>query len=119
MLKITQIKHGFSEVGHYASLVNAESNINKFNVILDMVKCFILYGARAQDFWRFEFYRKSRRERNRYMTNMRWLSIVKKINRFQCKSNQILPSTDKMSRKMMDLTMACAGGGVIYSITKS
>lgn len=111
MLNVSQIKHGFSEVGHYASLVKSESNINKFYVILDMIKCFIKYGARAQDYWRFEFHRKSNRERNRYMTNMRWLSIVKKINRFQYKSNQ------NSSMQLADGKEAW--GGVIYSITKN
>lgn len=83
MLKIAQIKHGFSEINYYAGLVQANYNMKKIGVIADMIKCFILYGARAQDYWRFEFHKKSGRERDRYMTNMRWLSVVKKLSRTQ------------------------------------
>ncbi len=104
MLNLSQIKHGFSEIGQYADLVKSDYNINKLNVLFDMVKCFFIYGARAQDYWRFEFHKKSRRERNRYMTNMRWLSVVKKLGRIQRNNISTESKISKDSRGI-------AGGG--------
>ena len=42
-----------------------------------MLKCALLYGARPSDYFFFSFHTKSRWERNRYMTNGRWLKLLK------------------------------------------
>ena len=42
-----------------------------------MLKCALMYGARPLDYWMFSFYKKSRWERRRYMTNYKWLKLLK------------------------------------------
>lgn len=50
-------------------------------VVLDMLWCVLRYGARPIDYVRFEFYKKNHRERNRYLTILRYF---KHLRRFGC-----------------------------------
>lgn len=44
-----------------------------------MLWCLIRYGARPLDYTRFEFHKKSRRERNRYLTLYRYKGLLKQF----------------------------------------
>lgn len=44
-----------------------------------MLWCLVRYGARPTDYVRFEFHRKSARERNRYLTFYRYLKMLKRF----------------------------------------
>lgn len=52
----------------------------KLRISGSMLYCILRYGARPIDYERFEFHRKSHRERNRYMTIMRYFKIAKRID---------------------------------------
>lgn len=54
---------------------------NRTLYLIDMVWCLLRYGAQPIDYTRFEFYKKSRRERNRYLTLFRYFKYVKKIRK--------------------------------------
>lgn len=47
--------------------------------IISMLWCLMRYGARPMDYVRFEFHRKSARERNRYLTFYRYLKMLKRF----------------------------------------
>lgn len=46
---------------------------------MDIMYCIARYGVRACDYDMFQFYKKSRFERNRYMSTLRWYSLYKKM----------------------------------------
>lgn len=70
---------GFREFGEQAQIVSSTYGGSKFHWIVSMVWCLIRYGARPMDYVRFEFHRKSARERNRYLTLYRYKKL---LNRF-------------------------------------
>ena len=70
---------GFREFGEQAQIVSSTYGGSKFHWIVSMVWCLMRYGARPMDYVRFEFHRKSARERNRYLTLYRYKKL---LNRF-------------------------------------
>lgn len=44
-----------------------------------MAWCMVRYGARPIDYVRFEFHKKSGRERDRYLTIFRYFKLAKKL----------------------------------------
>ena len=84
----------------------------KLRILASMIYCLIRYGARPIDYERFEFFRKSRYERNRYMTFLRYFKVFKSIDsetrRFISgeKRNEYEAFADYIHRKWMiaDLT---------------
>lgn len=70
---------GFREFGEQAQIVSSTYGGSKFHWIVSMVWCLVRYGARPMDYVRFEFHRKSARERNRYLTLYRYKKL---LNRF-------------------------------------
>lgn len=81
MAVIKRIKQAMSEFPEQASIVSNSYGGCKFCWMLDMAWCIIRYGARPIDYVRFEFHKKSGRERNRYLTIYRYFALYKKIRK--------------------------------------
>lgn len=77
MFFIRYLKKGLDEMKSLSKAISDTSGISSFSIKTDMIKCAILYGARPSDYFFFSFHEKSKWERNRYMTNKRWLKLLK------------------------------------------
>ncbi len=64
---------------------------------LDEIMCFFRYGASPEDYYRYEFYKKSGYERNKYITYRRGRAIVKRYN----DKNSVRVLDDKVSFNQM------------------
>lgn len=71
------IGKGLDEMNRLSKTISESSGISPFRIKADMIKCALLYGARPSDYFFFSFHEKSKWERNRYMTNGRWLKLLK------------------------------------------
>lgn len=91
---VKRIKQALSEFPEQAALVRKTYGGCKSRWMIDMVWCFFRYGARPIDYVRFEFHKKSGRERNRYLTIFRYFAFNKrmqkgiKYNLSGCKSEE-------------------------------
>lgn len=81
MAVLKRIKQAMSEFPEQAAIVSESYGGCKFCWMLDMAWCILRYGARPIDYVRFEFHRKSGRERNRYLTIYRYFALYKKIKK--------------------------------------
>lgn len=81
MSALRRIKQAFSEFPEQATIVSESYGGCKLRWELDMFWCLVRYGARPIDYVRFEFHRKSGRERNRYLTIYRYFALYKKIKK--------------------------------------
>jgi hypothetical protein len=79
MDKKTIIKglHEFKEQALILSNADAGGGYNYY--IISMLYCLMRYGARPLDYVRFEFAKKSARERNRYLTFFRYFRLLEKF----------------------------------------
>lgn len=77
MFPFRYIKKGYSEYKTLSKEIHSKTGINLLGIRLDMLQCALLYGARPLDYWMFSFYKKSRWERRRYMTNYKWCKLLK------------------------------------------
>lgn len=75
---------------------NIERFIGKRYVLtwLDEIFCFIVFGASPDDYFRYEFYRKSLRGRNQFITYRRSKKLIKKYN---TSSNDLLKTLNDKS----------------------
>lgn len=71
---IKKILHEFNEKS--SSLANSLGG-DKLRICFSMAYCLARYGARPIDYERFEFYNKSSRRRNQYLTFLRYLRLFK------------------------------------------
>lgn len=91
---VKRIKQAMSEFPEQAAIVSKTYGGCKFRWMTDMAWCFFRYGARPIDYVRFEFHKKSGRERNRYLTIFRYFALNKrmqkgiKYNLSGCKSEE-------------------------------
>lgn len=74
---VKRIKQATSEFPEQAAIVRDTYGGSKLHWMLDMGYCMARYGARPIDYVRFEFHRKSARERNRYLTICRYFRVQK------------------------------------------
>ena len=74
---LERIKTGIPEFFDQARIVSQKTGIKKVRVILSEIWCLLRYGARPIDYVRFEFYKKSHYERNRYLTIYRYFRCIK------------------------------------------
>ena len=81
MAVVKRIKQAFKEFPEQAEIVQHSFGGRKLWWMLDMAWSMLRYGARPIDYVRFEFYRKSGRERNRYLTIMRYFKVAKKMRK--------------------------------------
>ena len=55
---------------------------NRFSIWMDMIWCNIRYGAmHSKDYTLFEFYKKSARERNSFLTKRRYFNLIKQFDK--------------------------------------
>lgn len=76
---IDRINRLWSEQTEQVAIAQKQLGGCKFRYHLDMLWCLARYGARPIDYIRFEFHRKSAKERDRYMTIHRFFKICKKL----------------------------------------
>ena len=74
---IKRIKEGLPEFCEQAQIVADTYGSNKKRWLFSMFWCFIRYGARPIDYVRFEFHKKSARERSRYLTILKYFHCIK------------------------------------------
>ena len=74
---IKRVKQAIPEFKEQAQIVSESYGGGKFRWTLSMAWCLIRYGARPIDYVRFEFHKKSARERNRYLTIYRYFRMGK------------------------------------------
>ena len=87
MPSLARIKKGASEIFEQLRLVTNTYGGNNVHWFFDMMWCLIRYGARPIDYVRFEFHKKSSRERNRYLTLYRYFHLLKKFGTFNENTN--------------------------------
>lgn len=68
---------GLSEFKEQAIIVSNSYGGGKFRWMLSMAWCLVRYGSRPIDYVRFEFHKKSPKERNRYLTFYRYLRSIR------------------------------------------
>lgn len=76
-MKKQLILKGLQEFKEQAEIVSSIYGGGKLHVLASMLWCLVRYGSRPIDYVRFEFYKKSKRERNRYLTFYRYLRCIK------------------------------------------
>lgn len=78
MYDLITIKKGCEEFIKQAHIIKDTQGGGGFiYLLLDMFYCLLRYGARPLDYWRFEFYKKNHRARNRYETFYRQKKLIK------------------------------------------
>ena len=77
MALYTKFKKAIPEFREQAQIVKDSYGGSTLRWKLDMVWCLLRYGARPIDYVRFEFHKKSARERNRYLTIYRYFRMQK------------------------------------------
>lgn len=77
MAILKRIKQAIPEFKEQAQIVADEYGGSSFYWKLDMAWCLLRYGARPIDYTRFEYHKKSARERNRYLTIYRYFRLQK------------------------------------------
>lgn len=80
-MNLGHLKKGFSQFVEQSTIVSSCYKIGRVRCFIDMVWCLMRYGAQPVDYTRFEFYRKSGKERNRYLTIFRYFTLFKKMRR--------------------------------------
>ena len=75
-MNLSAIIKGLSEFGVKNQTVPAPY-YKGFRLLISELWCMLRYGARPVDYVRFEFYKKNSRERNRYLTWVRYVRMYK------------------------------------------
>lgn len=71
------VKKAIPEFREQSEIIADSYGGNAFRWKLDMIWCLLRYGARPIDYVRFDFHKKSARERNRYLTIYRYFRVIK------------------------------------------
>lgn len=86
---LKRINQAIYEFPEQASIVCDTYNGFKIFWMFDMAWCMVRYGARPIDYVRFEFHKKSARERDRYLTIFRYFRLAKKLKKSMGEANLI------------------------------
>lgn len=70
-----------NDVDQYSTLIKSEMEGAKILWEAKMLYCFLRYGAKPVDYWRFQFWRKSASECDKYFTSMRYSRIYKELKK--------------------------------------
>lgn len=70
-----------NDTSQYSSLVKSEVGGGKLLWEAKMLYSFLRYGAKPVDYWRFQFWRKSASECDKYLTSMRYSKAYKRLKR--------------------------------------
>lgn len=81
MAAVKRIKQAMTEFPEQAAIVRESYGGCKFCWMIDMAWSMIRYGARPIDYVRFEFHKKSGRERDRYLTILRYFKFAKVLKK--------------------------------------
>lgn len=81
-MDIAIILKGLKEFGEQAQIVSNSYGGGKIRWIASMLWCLVRYGSRPIDYVRFEFHKKSAKERNRYLTLYRYKHLLKKFGTY-------------------------------------
>lgn len=76
------ILKGLKEFGEQAQIVSSSYGGSKTRWRASMLWCLVRYGSRPIDYVRFEFHKKSAKERNRFLTFYKYLHLLKKFGYF-------------------------------------
>ena len=79
MAILKRLKQAIPEFKEQAKLVSETYGNGSFYWLCSMAWCLVRYGARPIDYVRFEFHKKSARERNRYLTIYRYFRLQSKF----------------------------------------
>ena len=71
------LSKGLQEFNEQAKIVSKQYGGGKLYWMLNMAWCLVRYGSRPIDYVRFEYHKKSAKERNRYLTFYRYLHSIK------------------------------------------
>jgi len=74
-----RIKKGIPEFLEQSEIVHKQYGGIRIRYLMDMIWSLFRFGARPLDYVRFEFYKKSTRERNRYLTIFRYFKLLDKF----------------------------------------
>lgn len=72
-----RINQAIVELKEQSRIVSDGYGGSQLRWYLSMIYCMIRYGARPMDYVRFEFHIKSARERNRYLTIIRYFHCIR------------------------------------------
>lgn len=95
----------------HENIIRFNANISRFlgkkeNIYIktwiDEILSFVLFGASPDDYFRYEFYRKSLYERNKFITYRRSKKIIKNYNSSDTVSNQLMCDKGKQNRHFKD-----------------
>ena len=78
---LKRINQAMQEFPEQASIVSDTYSGYKLFWMIDMAWCLVRYGARPIDYVRFEFHKKSGRERDRYLTIFKYFKLAKKLKK--------------------------------------
>ena len=70
-----------NDVDQYSTIIKSEIGGSKILWEAKMLYCFLRYGAKPVDYWRFQFWRKSASECDKYLTSMRYSRIYKQLKK--------------------------------------
>lgn len=70
-----------NDVDQYSTIIKSEIGGSKILWEAKMLYCFLRYGAKPVDYWRFQFWRKSASECDKYLTSMRYSRIYKELKK--------------------------------------
>ena len=79
MPSLARVSQGYRETKEQAAIVSELYGGSRFRWSMDMLWCLVRYGARPIDYARFEFYKKSARERDKYLTIFRYFTLYKQL----------------------------------------
>ena len=77
MAVLKRLKQAIPEFREQSAIVSESYGGSSLLWKLDMAWCLLRYGARPIDYVRFEFHKKSARERDRYLTIYRYFRMHK------------------------------------------
>lgn len=96
-----------NDTSQYSSLVKSEVGGGKLLWEAKMLYSFLRYGAKPVDYWRFQFWRKSASECDKYLTSMRYSAIYRQLKSrtkgesISCKTREYNNFKDFIKREWM------------------
>ena len=81
VMNASAIKKGLWEFRTYPAMVSSNYGGSRFLWMFDMLWALLKYGARPVDYYRFDFFKLNRHERNRYLTFYKYMKIAKQLVR--------------------------------------
>lgn len=74
------IKMDYKNMFRIAKAISKKTKKNTFFILIDMIKCGLIYQAGYYDYQEFEFYNLNKKERKTYLTRGKNNEIIKRFN---------------------------------------